>query len=85
MTKEGVDGGYRFELKPEDVTLYTVAEAVDANFVSSAWQPGNSDMKCLVASGMAGIMDSIYDELDALCKKRLTGITIKDIDKRIFG
>ena len=34
---------------------------------------------------MAGLLDVIYDDLDSLCYKRLKGITIEDINEKIFG
>ena len=42
-------------------------------------------MECLVASGMAGIMDDLYGDLNALCMDHLATITIADIDRKIFG
>ena len=84
-TKEGVDGGYHFIGDPGKVTLSLVAEALDACFVSSAWHSGDSDMKCLVASGMAGIMDEIYEDLNHICLGHLETITIDTIDRKIFG
>ena len=84
-THEGGGGGYTFLLDPASVTLRSVAEAIGARFVSSAWRSGDADMECLVASGMADIMDHIYEDLDVRCKERLDGITILDIDRMIFG
>ena len=84
-TKEGIDGGYSFSLSPEKVSLRRISEAVNACFVSAAWRSGDIDMKCLIASGMADIMDGIYGELDTLCKNRLEQISVKDIDQKIFG
>lgn len=42
-------------------------------------------MECLVASGMADIMDSIYSQLNQQCREYLMHISIADIDQRIFG
>ena len=42
-------------------------------------------MACLVASGMAGLLAGIYDDLDSLCYERLKAITIDDINGKIFG
>ena len=84
-TKEGLDGGYLFTLPADDVTLCSIADALGARFVCASWHSGKSDMPCLVASGMAGILDGIYDELDGLCRKRLKEITIGSIDRQIFG
>ena len=84
-TKEGVVGGYLFDLDPSKVTLYDVSSALDVPFVSSSWRSGGSDLPCLVASGMAGIMDDIYGTLDQLCKDYLKQVTIQTIDQQIFG
>lgn len=84
-TKEGADGGYRFTGDPGEVDLAQIDQAVGGKLVSASWKPGNKEMECLVASGMADIMDSIYDELDAICRQRLRQITILQIDQKIFG
>lgn len=84
-TKEGIDGGYRFTLPPESVTLERLARALEVEFVGAAWRSGDTDMDCLVASGMADIMDGIYAQLNGLCFEHLKSITIADIDRHIFG
>ena len=62
-----------------------VADALNIRFVQSGWHSGDMDMKCLVASGMAGVMDDIFLDLDERCRERLAQISIADIDDRIFG
>lgn len=84
-TKEGFDGGYTFAGDAESLTLAQVAAAVDARFVEAGWRSGDEDMECLVASGIAQIMDDIYAELNAQCMERLECITIGDIGRQIFG
>lgn len=84
-TREGADGGYRFQKDPARVSLRMVLEAVDTTVVSAGWKPGNKEMECLVASGMADLMDGVYAELDALCRRRLETITIQDVDRKIFS
>lgn len=84
-TREGAEGGYRFALDPAAVTLRQVDEAVGGKLVSAAWRSGNRELDCLIASGMADIMEGIYAELDALCRQRLEQITLADIDRQIFG
>lgn len=84
-TKEGSDGGYLFTLDPAAVSLGKISEALNIRLVSSAWRSGRTDMPCLIASGMADIMDALYTDMDALCKMHLHKITIADIDKKIFG
>lgn len=83
-TKEGADGGYLFEENPAKVSLETVSQALNIAFVSSAWRSGNTEMKCLIASGMADIMDTIYRDLDHLCKEHLDKISIRDLEDKIF-
>lgn len=84
-TKEGVDGGYLFSLDPAEVSLREISEALEVQFVASAWRSGDTDMKCLIASGMADVMDGIYSDLDRLCKEHLEQVTIQQIDDRIFS
>ncbi|MGI6070006.1 MAG: RrF2 family transcriptional regulator [Blautia sp.] len=83
-TKEGVDGGYLFVKDSAQVNLYMVASALDVDFVSASWKSGNPDMDCLIASGMATVMEELYGRLDAECKEQLKHITIEDIDGQIF-
>lgn len=84
-TKEGVDGGYHFSKDANTVNLRMIADALEVSFVSPSWRSGNPNMKCLIASGMDGVLSNIYQELDESCRARLEGITIADIDKQIFG
>lgn len=84
-TKEGADGGYLFDLPPQSVTLAKISEAVEAVFVSVSWKSGAENMDCYIASGMAGVMDGIYGELNLLCREHLKQITVRDIDEKIFG
>lgn len=84
-TKEGIDGGYIFRRDSHDVDLCMIAEALEVAFVSASWRSGNAEMDCLIASGMAGVLDDIYADLDRACHERVKGITIADLDKKIFG
>lgn len=84
VTKEGLEGGYHFEKNPSDVNLRDVSDALEVEFVSASWKSGDVEKKCMISSGMATVMDNIYDELDELCKKRLENITIQSIDDKIF-
>lgn len=83
-TKEGIEGGYSFNLNASNVSLKDVSKALNISFVSSSWKSGDVDMNCLIASGMANVMDNIYSKLDNVCKDYLNNITISDIDKIIF-
>ena len=84
-TKGGNAGGYRLTAGAADITLDRVAEALDIRFVEAAWRSGDTDMDCLVASGMADLMDKIFADLDKRCKRRLAEISIADLDRSIFS
>lgn len=83
-TKEGLEGGYQFIKDPSEVNLRTVCEALSVTFVSTAWKSGKSDMTCMIASGMAGVMDEIYDDLNELCKQKMEKISIKGIEEELI-
>lgn len=83
-TKEGLDGGYHMEKPAASLTLKDVGEALEVDFVSASWKSGDHNRPCLISSGMGGVMDGIYEELNELCKSRLKDITIEDIGKQIF-
>ncbi|MDO5115612.1 MAG: Rrf2 family transcriptional regulator [Synergistaceae bacterium] len=83
-TKEGSSGGYSFTGDPGAVTLLDVSEAVNARFIGPAWRSGDMDMECLIASGMANIMDGIYSDMEKQCRRHLRDITVGDIDGMIF-
>lgn len=85
QTREGrPHGGYAIARPAGEITLGEVSRAMDARFVSTAWRSGDPSMTCLVASGMADIMDGIYERLDAQCKQYLEHITIRDLERHIF-
>ena len=83
-TKEGIDGGYHCIEETDQISLHTIAEALDFTFVSSGWKSGSTEMKCLIASGMGGLMEKVYEDLNNQCMERLKKIAIKDLDKEIF-
>ena len=76
QTKEGKVGG---------ITLYRIAEALSIRFVDASWRSGDSDMSCLIASGMAEVMNGIYLELNGLCLDKLKQITVGEVEKQLFS
>ncbi|MBC8569320.1 RrF2 family transcriptional regulator [Zongyangia hominis] len=83
-TKEGGRGGCAIAREAGKITLRQVSEAVEACFVSTSWKSGDPHMECLVASGMARLMDGIYAQLDSQCKQHLETMTIRDLEEQIF-
>ena len=66
------------------VTLLQVLDAVGARAVDVAWRTGDMDRDCLISSGMGGAMDALCEELNALCRERLSGITIARVGDRLL-
>ncbi len=83
-TREGLDGGYRLTADPASLTLRQVAEAVNARFVDCAWHSGDIDRDCAICSGMAGVMDTLYRNMNEQCAAYISQITIADIETRLF-
>ena len=83
-TREGLDGGYRLCADPAALSLRQVAEAVNARFVDCAWRSGEIDRDCAICSGMAGVMDALYRQMNEQCAAYLAQITIADIETQLF-
>ena len=83
-TREGLDGGYRLTADPAMLTLRQVAEAVNTRFVDCAWHSGDIDRDCAICSGMAGVMDALYRNMNEECAAYLSRITITDIETQLF-
>ena len=84
-TREGNEGGFRLAKPAQSITLQEVLAAVDIRLIDPAWRSGSADMNCLIASGMANVMDEIYGELNRRCAETLSGVTIADIDRKLFA
>ena len=83
-TRTGTDGGYQMVADPEKVTLDTVADALEVRFVEPAWHSGGGvDCGCMVASGMAGVMDHLFDDLDRRCRTHLAGVCLADLETQL--
>ena len=84
-TREGLDGGYRLcTADPAALSLRQVAEAVNTRFVDCAWHSGDIDRDCAICSGMAGVMDALYRNMNEQCAAYISQITIADIETRLF-
>ena len=83
-TREGQDGGSRLCVDPATLSLRQVAEAVNTRFVDCAWHSGDIDRDCAICSGMAGVMDALYRQLNEQCAAYLSRLTVADIEKELF-
>ena len=84
-TKEGAEGGCRFSRDAERVTLLEILDAVETRVVCASWRSGSADLPCLIASGMADVMDELYDSLDKACREKLSRVTVADLVRKIFA
>lgn len=82
-TKTGNEGGYRLLRKAGEITLKEIADALEVRFVELAWHSGGTDLPCMVASGMAGVMDGLFDDLDRRCRARLSQLTLADLEEEL--
>lgn len=76
------DGGYACHMGAV-ITLRQVAEALNAQFTETTWRSGDAHMECHIASGMAGYVNDLYEQLNELCLKRLARITIADVEQTL--
>ena len=83
-TREGQNGGYAACCPAADMDLARVADAIAEVPVTMKYRTGDLDMDCAVASGMAGIMDEVYDRMNAACRQELAKVTIDQIDQMLF-
>lgn len=83
-TREGAEGGYRLEAEAEKLSLDKVAAALDTSFVEMNWRSGAYDKPCLIATGMADVMDDILLDLNEGCRRRLQKISIAQIVDHLF-
>lgn len=77
-------GGYCFDGDPRRLTLLQVLDALDQKVVPPGWTSGDTDMECLIASGMGEIMRGLFEELDQACREKLARVTVADIVGAIF-
>ncbi|HOF93938.1 MAG TPA: Rrf2 family transcriptional regulator [Clostridia bacterium] len=83
--KQGQKGGYFMVLQPECITLDLVADAIGFDPIVQSWRSGDLDLDCVIASGMAQVMDALYAELNKTCKKKLGLLSIKELDEELFS
>lgn len=84
-SKNGHLGGYAFAGDAKTLTLLEIFRAVGGDLIKPQWRSGSTDMDCVVASGMAGIMDGIFADMEHACEGVLAGITLEAVNDRLFG
>ena len=84
QTREGLEGGYKLALPADRVSLAQVSRALEVQFVSTTWKSGNPQKACLIASGMGDLMDELYARMDQQCQQYLEGLSVSQVEHRIF-
>lgn len=80
----GKGSGYQAKENCAELSLSRVLSALEEDPIDMNWRSGDMDQDCLISSGMAGIMDGIYDKLNGVCRETLSGISIGTINDTIF-
>ena len=83
--ESGPNSGYQFSGDPDKITLSDIASIMKIDFVEPGWRSGDTDMDCLISSGMGNLMDGIFSDLNKDCYSKLSDISVSDIERRIFG
>lgn len=83
-TKEGAEGGYLLTVPASRIDLRMLADTLEVVIVASSWKSGNPEMNCMISSGMAGVLDGLYADLDRSCREQMEHITIADLENKIF-
>ncbi len=63
-TKEGTRGGYLLGLKPENITLGQIYQAISLGALHPNWQTGDPGHECPVSSKTQHVMDDIFQEAE---------------------
>lgn len=76
--------GYTVEKSLRKVTLKEVLDALNETCICENWKSGDIHRDCQVSSGMGGVMDGIYGELNDACDRQLQKITVGNVFQKIF-
>ena len=81
---KGQGSGYLTKADAAHFTLRRVLEALEEEPIAMNWRSGDLDRDCLVSSGMAAVMDGVYENLNKSCMEELETVTIGSITEHIF-
>ena len=85
VSHAGAVGGYEVGEKGGAVTLLEILEAGGETAIKAPWRSGDLHKDCQISSGIAGVMDTIFDDMDGLCRDYLATRTIDDIEADLFN
>lgn len=84
-TKRGINGGYYLPYALEEITLKDVYLAMQVPLIQQSWQSGDPDASCLISSGMADVMDDIFEQLNQTAVKQMSKITLKQMELKLLN
>lgn len=85
-TRAGLEGGYRFVGNAGKISLYDIYRATKSSIIQVSWRSGDPDCEdCMISRSMGPVMDEVFDRIDEKAEAELKKITIKEVDRRIFG
>lgn len=84
-SSEGKGSGYHKIETSAEINLMQIQKALGEIAVAETWRSGDINMECMIASGMADVMDHIYENMNELCSAYLETITVREIIEKLFG
>ena len=79
-TSAGATGGYQLAKPACNITVADCMCAIKDQPVAVNWFSGDVDNACMISSGMHHMMESLQQDLNTVCFKRLAKISIADIE-----
>ncbi|MEA5073469.1 MAG: Rrf2 family transcriptional regulator [Eubacterium aggregans] len=80
----GVVGGYELTDPSGEITLLSIFDAVGSHVIKQPWRSGDVDKDCQISSGIAAIMDKMFEGMDQECRQYLAKITISMVENQLF-
>lgn len=84
VSHTSLGGGYKLGRSAQEITLADLLEATKEQVVNVSWRSGSDCAACPISRTMAPVMDGIFDQMEADCRKGLAQITIAAVEGKIF-
>lgn len=81
-SQSGANGGSRLRLKPEEISLWQIYQAVETNAAFEVHHP-LSEGKCTVSRNIQCVLVGIQNQLDKAVCQTLRGLTLANVLKMI--
>lgn len=81
--KDGRNGGYALKKAASDINLAEVALATQSHFLGGSWFSGDSELDCIISSGMGPWAKKEQELLEAEVLKTLASQSITSIESEL--